>query len=46
MLSGPGAEEGEDLLRACLIWLLLRGSPEGSGERGPVGGRGSFGGKK
>ena len=25
MPSGPGAEEGEDLLRACLISLFVRG---------------------
>jgi len=46
MPSGPGAEEGDDLLRLFLIWSLVRGGVEGLRERRPLGGRGSFGGKK
>ena len=46
MPSGPGAEEGEDLERASLISLAVRGAAEGFLVRGPLLGRGSLGGKK
>ena len=46
MLSGPGAEEGEDLVRASLISSLVRGVAEGFFLRRPLSGRGSLGGKK
>ena len=38
MPSGPGADEGEDLLKTCLISSLVRGSAEGfrkMSEHGP-----------
>jgi len=44
--SGPGAKEGQDLLNPYLITPLVRGSAEGSYDRLPLAGRGSFGGKK
>ena len=46
MPSGRWAEEAEDLLRASLISSAMRGGTAGSGDRPPLGGRGSFGGKK
>jgi len=46
MLSGPGAEEAEDLLRACLISSLVRGGAQGSRDRRPLWGQVSFSGKK
>jgi len=46
ILSGPGAEEGEDLGRASLISSLVRGVAEGLLFRGPLLCRGSLGGKK
>jgi len=46
MPSQPGAEEGEDLLRACLISSLVKGSAAGWRQRWPVGGWRLFGGKK
>jgi len=44
MPSGRGAEEGDDMLRACLIWSFVRAGAEGSCDRRPLRGRGSFGG--
>jgi len=41
MPSGAGVEEWEDLLRTCLISSMVRESAEGSGDRRPLGGRGS-----
>ena len=46
MRSRPGAQEGEDLLKTCLISLTLRGSAEGSCDRRTLGGRGSWVGNK
>jgi len=46
MPFGPGAEEGEDLLSGSLISSLVRWSPDGSCDRHPLEGRGSFDGKK
>ena len=48
MPLGPGAGEGEgeDVLRACLISSLVRGGAKRSRDRCPLGGTGSFSGKK
>jgi len=42
MPSGPGAEEGENLLSTCLISSLVSGSAEGSRNSRHFGGMGSF----
>ena len=44
--SGPGAKEGEDLLKASLISSSVRVGAEWFHDRRPLGGRRSFGGKK
>jgi len=46
MPSGPGAEEGDHWLRACLISSPVKGGVEGSLDRRSLGRRGCFGGKK
>ena len=46
MPSGPEAEEGEDVLRACQLSSLLSGSAERYRDRRPLGGMGCFCGKK
>ena len=46
MPSGPGAEEGEHLLRACFISSRERGVAFPCGESLPLAGGGGFGGKK
>jgi len=46
MPSGPGAEEGEDFVRASLISSLVRGVAEGFFFRRTLLGRGSLGGKR
>ena len=46
MPSGPGAEEGEHLLRACLISSKERGAASLCGESLPLDGGGGLGGKK
>jgi len=45
MPPAPGVEEGDDLLKTCLISSLVRRGAEGSRARRPLGGRGSSGGK-
>ena len=44
--SGPGADEGEDLVRAAAISSLESGTAEWLLWRRPLGGSSGFGGKK